>query len=286
MTAVTIPQVMSFKDFVTDIRSVDVISEDKYAYGPNEFAMALYDSSLLTNRQRFFYYTKELNLPLHWFELNNAFLYTYYEAHFTNYLTYLLIMKCISGNEYEPVEIEKYFTDQLVAFYFNKKMTNKLGDVYKVWSKASDVIVKFLDIIRKGGTNIVCNSHMYLRSHRTNKAVFGHNIPIIEIINKRSIRIHLILCHNGKKPHWYSIPFLYKIIGYYLKMDITPVHIILHWFDLSEAKPNVTEEVLYYEEIKTIIDKYKDISPLPYKNIFNPHTMTTYYQILNQKELF
>jgi len=286
--AVPIPQAISLKEFAADVRKYDLRNEEKFKYGANDFAIALYDTALLNNAQRWFYYTKELNLSLHWFEVNNPFLYTYYESYFINFITYLLIVKCLSGEYYEPTEIEKYFTDQLVAFYFKKKLATeeRLSNVYQVWNKASDIIIKFLDIVRASGTKTITNSFVYLRSYSTNKAIFGHSVPIVRILKKDTISIHLILTYNTKKPNWYSIPFLYKIIGYYLKLGLTVVHINLHWFDLDSTIPFVTDEVLIYDEVKDIIDRYKDISPLPYRNVFNPHGMSTYYQIKNEKEMF
>ena len=77
----------------------------------NDFDLALKDSALLLDSERY----RNNFLSLRWFQLDSPSIYTRELSHFLNYLTYFISLRLLRENEVSAIDLEKYFTDQVVA---------------------------------------------------------------------------------------------------------------------------------------------------------------------------
>ena len=259
-------------------------SKEKNFFGVNDFELMLKDSSLRSchHKERYYKFNFE---QLNWFQFQNPNLYFKSLSTFLNYLTYYLVQKIIKDNEYTLYDVEKYFTEQVVAYlsrYETINVSDKITEVYKYWQNTRNFIDKFIDISKKYH-NHVFNSNVFFTC---NSDHFKINIPLIAWNKNDNKQVHCYLFNTyyDKKPNWFTIPSLYKIYFYYANHDISLTKVHLIRFNLSDVivKP-ITETIPLTPNVAEMVSRYKNLSPYPYLNIFdnskdlfyNPTPLTT-----------
>lgn len=240
--------------------------------GTNDFELALEDYSLLKNTERY----KNNFKDLRWFQLDSPTLYTKNLNNFLNYLTYILCLKVLRENEYSIYELEKYFTDQVIAFLTRNHIPSvQLKKIYDYWNNT----FKFLELIiysSKKYKHINTSTSVYFN---TKQDLYKFDIPMLAWNDSDNVDCYLFVTYSGNKPNWFTIPSLYKIYNYYANHNVALKNVKLFWFDVdSEIVRPTLENIPLTSNVATMISRYSSIEPFPYENIFNKNN-TKYYNV-------
>ena len=229
----------------------------------NDFDLALKDSALLLDSERY----RNNFLSLRWFQLDSPSIYTRELSHFLNYLTYFISLRLLRENEVSAIDLEKYFTDQVVAFLTRRSVDSvQLKEIYSYWNRA----FKFLEqlvVFTKKYKHINTKSSVYFNTHSN---LFKIDLPLIGWNNNKEIDCYLFVTFLSQKPNWFTIPTLYKIYSYFASHNVCSKNLKLSWFDLSASDVNpVVENIPLTTNVATMVSRYSNIEPFPFENIFD-----------------
>lgn len=236
----------------------------------NDFELALEDYSLLKSSER---YKNNLN-NLRWFQLDSPTIYTKDLSHFLNYLTYIVSLKLLRENESSIYTLEKYFTDQVIAFLTRNRVPSiQIKKIYDYWNNT----YKFLELLISSSQkykHINTNTSVYFN---TKNDMYKFDIPMLGWNDTTHVDCYLFVTYSGNKPNWFTIPSLYRIYKYYANHNIALNNVKLYWFNLdSEIVRPLLENIPLTQNVATMISRYSSIEPFPFENIFNKNN-TKYY---------
>lgn len=229
----------------------------------NDFELALRDSALLLDSERY----KSNFTSLRWFQLDQPSIYTRELSHFLNYLTYFVSLKLLRESEVSASELEKYFTDQVVAFLTRRSVDSvQLKQIYSYWNRA----FKFLEqlvIFTKKYKHFNTKSAVYFN---TQSHLYKIDIPLIGWNNNSEMDCYLFVTYIDQKPNWFTIPVIYKVYAYYANHNVSIKNLKLIWFDLSsiEVSPFL-ENIPLTSNVATMVSRYSNLEPFPFENIFD-----------------
>lgn len=265
---------MSFPLLASDARYWDRRYNKEYnnPLCANDFELALEDYSLLKDSERY----KNNLKSLRWFQLDSPTIYTKDLSNFLNYLTYFLCLKVLRENEYSIYDLEKYFTDQVIAFLTRNLVPSvELKRIYDYWNNS----FKFLETIvnySKKYKHVNTSTSVHFN---TEQDMYKFDIPMLAWNSSNSVDCYLFVTFSGNKPNWFTIPSLYKIYKYYANHDVALNNIKLFWFDInSEIVRPFLENIPLTPNVAAMISRYSSIEPFPFENIFNKSN-TKYYNI-------
>lgn len=264
--------ILDVKDVVADMIGIGhEIKPNSSMKTANDFDSAFYTVAKLYDVQ------SERRGPVShmWFEINKPLYYSKSPAYFANYLIYVMLISVITRAECDINRLEKYFTDQMISFCFEKEGRHlALTEIYKYWKKANDFIFAFIQRMQKY-KEIIPYYCIYLYSPHTNKPAFRQFIPAVTKVSETEVHVHLVLRYTTRtKPKWHRIPFIYKIYSHFLQMGVTPSRIYIDWLHMSGVQPDKHEVINYNSDVQELISRYKDISPYPYINPFADECLT------------
>ena len=229
----------------------------------NDFELALKDFALLSDSER---YRNNFN-TLRWFQLDSPSIYTRELSHFLNYLTYFISLKLLRESDNSAIDLEKYFTDQVVAFLTRRSVDSvQLKEIYAYWNRAFKFLEQLVNFTKKY-KKINTKSAVYFN---TKTDLFKIDLPLIGWDNNKEIDCYLFVTYLDQKPNWFTIPTIYKIYSYYAGHDVCVKNLKLIWFDLSKEEVNpLVESIPLTPNVATMVSRYSSIEPYPYENIFN-----------------
>lgn len=242
----------------------NLVYDKKKSFSANDFDLALRDFGILNDGHRYLKYAQQL----HWFELLEPNIYTKSFSAFLNYLTYAIVIKVLKTQTFNVAELEKYFTDQVIAFLTDKKEhTLELKELYNYWQNTLKVVETVTNQAlryKKVNTNSVAT---YVTSYNL---IFDIPLPLVGWDTPEVIDCILLLPFSDKKPNWYNIPSLYKVYSHFARHDIVLGNLYIYWFDLnSKSVKPVLEKITLNQDIATLIARYTAIEPYPFENIFH-----------------
>ena len=254
-----------------------LFDNDKNFLDVNDFEIMLKDSSLVNgmlNKEN--YYKRYFN-SLNWFQLDLPILYYRSLGFFLNYLTYFLIQKVMKEQEYSLYALEKYFTKQVTSYLIIYQQVNdaeRIKLIYDYWQNTKNVIESFIEYSKKS-KYFVFNSRICFTC---NKDQFKIDIPLLVWDKNKTAQCYLFNTYVDKKPNWFTIPALYKIYAYYAEQNVTLSKVHLIRFNLANpiVKPTI-ESIPLTVNVAEMVRRYKNLSPYPYGNIFDPTNESVFY---------
>lgn len=238
----------------------------------NDFDLAIEDIRFLNifnvhlsynNHEKY----KEQFNNLHHFSISRPSYYNQSTNSFSTYLTFYLILMLCKEQEMSLKKAEKIFTEQLFSFVLknNENITKELQQVVlKNWKISEKILQNFVRLsytYKKVSTNSMVRINCIGLS-------FKIHIPLVGYVNEDEVDIIYYSHHREKRPAWYTIPSIFKIYNYFLERGLKIRKFYFYSFDLLNFSiPNLIC-IPYTPNVSKLIERYRNIQPYPYPNIF------------------
>lgn len=238
--------------------------KDITSLNANDFELALRDYSFLKCKDRLANNFQDLN----WFEFSKPNLYASSLSNYLNYLTYVLIIRILRTETFEIQTLEKYFTDQVLAYItHNNGNSVELKELYSYWQNTFKVLSLVSQYIQPY-KRVNANTPVYFSTSTSD--VFKIDLPLIAWDDPSQIDCFLFLSYSSSQPSWYSIPSIYKIYKYFSQHNIVISNLKIFWFDLdSKSVIPTIENIPITKNVAEMVSRYSDVEPFPFENIFS-----------------
>lgn len=253
--------------FLMNTRSFAKASHDENlkAYNQNDFDLALTDYALLKNPDRY-----KINLEnLNWFQIDSPGIYASHSLDaYASYLTYAILKNFFYRKEIIKLDMEKYFTNQLIGHIQSKAVvdTAALENVLKYYKKVDKLVDVYIKIFGRY-SELNSTQSCYFTC---DKDQYRIDIPMVAYTSKSTVDIFLVLPYFGKKPNWFTIPSIYKMYRYYAELDTLVLNLHITWLNLfSYFTEPITETIKFTENVARMVGMYSDIVPYQFENIFS-----------------
>ena len=263
--------------------------EDNVFNTANDFDLAIKDISLLNVLKKYKNFrdrerTKNNFYPdLNHFVVDKPYLYKSSVEEYSAYLTFYMIITICKEQEVSIKTLQTFYTNHMLDFLLSLNTDDvEATSVLKYWKKVLPIV-----------KNFVKQSYNYKKVNTTTmvtfycpNCAFKIHIPLIGYNSDGSIDIHYYGCHLNVRPAWYTTPSIYKIYDYFLSRNIRIKNFHYSSINLTTLGGIDTITIPFTDNVKTLVYRYKDIEPYPYRNLFyntqDKYTLQPLGKILNE----
>lgn len=252
------------KSLLEGIQGV-IPSSKLFVLNANNFDLSFQDINYSLDRKKDNSISPDL---VRWIDYKEPFNYLGNVNMFVNYLSYVLYINILTSIEFDLIKLESYFTEQVLSYSIQYNDEEARSNIYNYWTIVSNRLEEWV-LYAKGFDSITAYFPIQLLEPDKNKVFYEQYIPFVGHVNKIDKHIHIILCFNNNKPQWYHVPFMFKVLGYFQKIESNISVIKISWLDNTDVNNMITEYVTVDNNVLTLVNMYKNISPLPFVNIFD-----------------